>query len=279
MKKRLFILTILLAMMFCLVGFSSKTTIKNKKGTSLKKKATVEKSQDPYEDAYAEYEKKDKAAKVNLKPRQGEFYAPVSDSDDPFGYKNDPEGTVYGYECDLTGGCSVWCAIDDYKYDVSATSYLAPIGKNKYDPENIANRDRMNAWVEGVKGDGIGESITISRTYRRGGDVDPDKVTKGNCFFFPNICIVNGLAKNDDVWAKNGRVKELGLYFNDEYICTLELKDTPKPQYISLEGLGLAARNGEECEFTFEIEDVYKGTKYDDTAITGIEIEVYTPNH
>ena len=52
-----------------------------------------------------------------------------------------------------------------------------------------------------------------------------------------------------------------------------------KPQYFSLEGLNLSAANNENSVFTFEIVDVYKGDVYEDTVITGIEIEFSTPNH
>lgn len=288
-KKRVVILGILVVTMICLTGAAPKntgntgtkkstlrSTISLKKDEASKKKA----SEDPYEESYSYMEDKYNSMKVDLTPEVKEFLSETLDGDDAFPFKEDSKGTLYGFETDLTYGCSAWCAVGDYKSSAKATSTLKPISGNKYDAENVMDRDRSDAWVEGVKGDGIGESISIYRTYTRGGDVDSSKVNNDrDVFFFPNICIVNGLAKNQDAWAKNGRVKSLKMYFNDEYICTLELKDTPKPQYISLGGLGLSAKNGEESCFRFEIEKVYKGTKFDDTAITGIEIEMDTPSH
>lgn len=233
-----------------------------------------------YEADYKYYDEYLNSEPLNLEPFIGEFFSEDPNADDAFMYKLDPNGSVFGFECDLTDGCSVWCSVGDYKSSVTATSSLAPIGNNTYNPDNAADKCRNTAWVEGVSGDGIGEKITYRRTYSRGGDVSPDSVsTQYDSFFFPSLCIVNGLAKNDDVWAKNGRVKSMNMYFNDEYVCTLDLLDTPKPQYISLSGLHLSAKSGEESCFTFEIADVYKGTKYDDTAITGIEIEMFTQNH
>lgn len=250
-------------------------------GFGTTEEATEEMTPDQrYEADYKYYDEYLNSDPINLEPAIGEFYSEDPNAEDAFLYKEDTNGSVYGFECDLTDGCSVWCSVGDYKSSVTASSFLAPIGNNTYNPDNAADRCRNTAWVEGVSGDGIGEKITYRRTYSRGGDVSSDSVsTQYDSFFFTNLCIVNGLAKNDDVWTKNGRVRSMNMYFNDEYVCSFDLFDTPKPQYISLSGLHLSAKSGEESSFTFEIADVYKGTKYDDTAITGIEIEMFTQNH
>lgn len=233
-----------------------------------------------YRETFEYYDAEFNSQPIDLTPRIGEFYSEDPYADDPLGLKSDSDGTIYGFEDDLTAGCSVWCSVQDYISEVTATSQLSSTGNNTYVPANLENRDRMTAWVEGVAGDGISEKIFIRRTYERGGDVPKDMVSrKYDSFFFPELCIVNGYAKNEAAWKNNGRVKTMKMYFNDEYVCTLELEDTMKPQYISLNGFHLSAKSGEESLFTFEIEDVYKGDKYDDTAITGIEIRMFTQNH
>ena len=45
-----------------------------------------------------------------------------------------------------------------------------------------------------------------------------------------------------------------------------------KPQYIDLTPLQMKVGNGREAVFQFSIAEVYEGSKYDDTCITGIEI-------
>ena len=60
-------------------------------------------------------------------------------------------------------------------------------------------------------------------------------------------------------------------------ITTLELEDIIKPQYFDISIFGLNAQNGESVKFKFEIVDVYKGSLYDDTALTGINIEFSRP--
>lgn len=69
------------------------------------------------------------------------------------------------------------------------------------------------------------------------------------------------------------------MYYNGEFITNIELEDTIKPQYIDISSFGLNAKSGKEAKFKFEIVDVYKGEKYEDTAITAISFEIYTPNH
>lgn len=218
---------------------------------------------------------------LDLTPTEGEFMAINPESEDAFPYMDSPDGDVFGFYDDLTDGCSVWCAIDyeSYVNKISASSTLAPQGKYSYDAANLGNRSRKDAWVEGTDGYGIGESVTIVRNYSHGGDAAGFKDRGYDSFFFPALCIVNGMAKDEKSWKNNSRVKSLKLYFNDKYIATLELEDSMKPQFISLSGLHLSAKDGADSTFRFEIADVYPGDKYNDTALTGIEIEVFTENH
>lgn len=210
-------------------------------------------------------------APLNLTPVIGEFFDSLYEDTMPI---EKPEGQLYGFEDDLTAGCSVWCAIVDYNEKVSASSALEAQGECSYEAGNILDRDRKDAWVEGADGNGIGENVTITKSYDIGTDSEGY-----DCIFFTDLCIVNGYARDEETFKNNGRVKTLKMYFNDEYVCDLELEDTMKPQYISLSGLHLSAQNKEESTFRFEIADVYPGDKYEDTAITGIEIRMFTKNH
>ena len=68
-------------------------------------------------------------------------------------------------------------------------------------------------------------------------------------------------------------MKSMKLYFMDEYMGTITLEDTMLPQYVDLSPVSIRVSNGCEAKFRFEITDVYKGTKYDDTCISGIVVE------
>lgn len=183
----------------------------------------------------------------------------------------DMEGGIYfGYEDRLADGCSTWCACNDYYCKVTASSSLAPQGTQTYGAENLKSANRMNAWAEGVPGDGIGETIEIREMYFGGGDP---------IFRYNEVCIVNGYAKDETTWLENNRVKSMKLYFMDEYMGTITLEDTMLPQYVDLSPVAMKVGNGCEAKFRFEIADVYKGTKYDDTCISGIVVEFEGRSH
>lgn len=174
-------------------------------------------------------------------------------------------GRYFGYEDRLSDGCSTWCACCSCYCEATASSSLAPQGNETYGVENLNDYYRMDAWAEGVQGDGIGESIEIREMYQGGSD--------GELFRYNEVCIVNGYAKDEKTWQENNRVKSMKLYFMDEYMGTITLEDTMLPQYIDLSPVAMKVGNGCEAKFRFEITEVYKGTKYDDTCISGIVVE------
>lgn len=179
------------------------------------------------------------------------------------------DGTNYGFTYDFWEGCSVWCAVMDYHVSAKASSTLKPQGQFSYTASNIYSSDRRNAWIEGAEGYGIGEYIDITRYYTVS-DYGVD---------FQELCVVNGYAQTTEKWAANSRVKDLKFYFNGKYIDTLHLEDSIRPQYFDLTKYKLYAASGAESVFRFEIASVYPGEKYADTAITGIEVSFWTPNH
>ena len=195
-------------------------------------------------------------------PKIGSFKEYTEDS--PCSPEDMEGGEWFGYEDRLSDGCSTWCACYSCYCEVSASSSLPDQGTQTYGAENLIYESRMNAWAEGVPGDGIGESIEIREMYHGGGD---------DVFRYNEMCIVNGYAKDEKTWQENNRVKSMKLYFMDEYMGTIILEDTMLPQYIDLSPVAMKVANGCEAKFRFEITEVYKGTKYDDTCISGIVVE------
>lgn len=201
--------------------------------------------------------------------------APVSGffdvvEEEPYFVHNE-NGKHYGYEDDYWEGCSVWCAVTDHSVSAEASSCLAPRGKYSYEPSNICSGDRENAWIEGADGFGVGEYINIIRRC--------EVIDKEYGVDFREFCVVNGYARTFETWTANSRVKELRFYFDGRYVDTFTLEDTIEPQYFDLTPYGLHAASGEDIVFRFEIDSVYPGEKYADTAITGIEFAFWTPNH
>lgn len=183
---------------------------------------------------------------------------------DDAGTVDSKDGELFGFEERLTLGCSAWCGCMEYICDISASSVLADQGKVSYKASHLAEADRKNVWSEGVEGVGIGESIEITQMYMGTGD-------KELCF--NSICIVNGYAENMTKWQENCRVKSLKLYYGDEFMGVIELEDTIDPQYVDIAPLQMKVGNGFDASFRFEITEVYEGSKYEDTCLTGIIID------
>ncbi len=172
-------------------------------------------------------------------------------------------GKLYGFD-EWFAACSSWCACAYFKSVPKASSTLQTLGSISYGAENLSSDSRENVWAEGIPGDGIGETIEICQVYMGSNDDD---------LCFTQLCIVNGYAKDEKKWTENNRVKSLKLYFEDEYMGLITLHDTIHPQYIDISPVKMTAGDGCLAKFRFEIAEVYKGTLYDDTCLTGIVIE------
>ncbi|MEO8933883.1 MAG: hypothetical protein ABI295_06205 [Xanthomarina sp.] len=158
------------------------------------------------------------------------------------------------------GGCSWYCGAGDYT--VRASSFLESQSKNSYDINNIKDFSYQTAWVEGVKDYGVGEFIEFTFV------ADHPRVTA--------IKIANGYVKDLKTWNDNSRVKKLKMYVNDTVYGIINLKDVYSLQSIALEKpIGHSEREDFEklkelpkWQIKFEILEIYKGDKYDDTAIS-----------
>ena len=63
------------------------------------------------------------------------------------------------------------------------------------------------------------------------------------------------------------------MYVYDQPYARLALEDTINPQYFTIPQGDIRVSNGAEVTFKFVIEDVYPGTMYEDTCITGIVVD------
>lgn len=161
----------------------------------------------------------------------------------------------------IGGACSWYCGAGEY--GVQASSQLSSQGKNDYKTLNISDLNYKTAWVEGVDGDGIGEYIEFkfSPTHPR----------------LTEIIIVNGYVKSKSAWKNNSRVKKMKMYLNNKPYAIINLKDVYAEQSFKVEPIGYSEREDinalkekEPFLIKFEILEVYKGDKYNDTAITEI---------
>ncbi len=151
-----------------------------------------------------------------------------------------------------SGKCSWYCGgvIDT----VEASSCLPPTAKFDYAPVNAHDFDHTSAWVEGAKGQGVGEYLV----YR----------FPGMCPRVTTVKILNGYVKNQKAWCENSRVKSLMMYYNDVPYAILQLNDTRNLQCFDVGVLGPHDEQAPQWSLKFEILEVYPGTKYEDTAIS-----------
>tara|TARA_B110000967_G_C18825093_1_gene530902 strand:+ start:31 stop:1263 length:1233 start_codon:yes stop_codon:yes gene_type:complete len=156
------------------------------------------------------------------------------------------------------GGCSWYCG--GGPDSVTSTSHLESQGSANYQPSNAHDLDYKTAWVEGVKGNGIGEKL-IYHFHQNSPRIN-------------EINIVNGYVKSENAYKNNSRAKKLKIYFNDTPIAIVNLKDVRGTSTIDIPLLGIAPELRTDVKaqwtLTFEILDYYQGEKYQDLAISEI---------
>ena len=149
----------------------------------------------------------------------------------------------------------------DYSYPDVSNQYISSIEASSYleeedydishDADKIIDGDNKTAWCENANGDGIGETITIS--------LSEDCVIHG-------IKILNGYQKSDDLYYKNSRPSSLDIYFSDGQYESINLTDNLGWQTFDFDNYYISNT------IEISIQDVYPGSKYDDTLITEIKI-------
>ena len=143
------------------------------------------------------------------------------------------------------GASGETCARNGYETYCSS-SVLPPQFGNSYGPANLFNASTGTAWVEGRPGDGVGEWITV--------EFDSMRVVK-------SINVQNGYQKNNDIFQKNNRVRQLRAVFSQGETQTLILPDRFGAELLTLKPVTA-------YWVKFIIDDVWAGNKYTDTAIT-----------
>lgn len=136
---------------------------------------------------------------------------------------------------------------------IKASSTLKGQGTKNYSIKNISDNNPMTAWVEGVSGYGLNEGFEI----------------KG----MANV-IYNGYQSSPTNWKNNSRVKKFKILANGKPLCYLELTDEMGSQQFDLP---FKPDNYEEMgkvKLVFIIVDVYKGLKWDDVAISGLDYKL-----
>ena len=150
------------------------------------------------------------------------------------------------------GDCSWYCG-DGGPIKIKASSRLKSQGKNSYNEENLHDFSYKTPWVEGA--DGYGEGEWVEYTFI----ANSPRITE--------IRIANGYVKSQTAWQNNSRVKKLKVYVNNKPYAFLNLEDSRSEQTFNIAPL---TDKKKQWTMKFEIVEVYKGEKYDDTALSEI---------
>jgi len=149
--------------------------------------------------------------------------------------------------------------LDHTDYDATASSTLAAQGKHNYDVVNIKDdptREVQSPWVEGVEGDGIGESITLN-------------VKRPLPLY--GILIQPGYYDygNKEPWLKNNRVAALEVTLNDERTFTETIPDEifQRPYLIRVRDYTKPV-----TKIKMVIKGVHRGTQFRDTCISLVKL-------
>lgn len=132
---------------------------------------------------------------------------------------------------------------------VSATSELAEANM-VHSASRIMDGDKNTAWVEGADGQGYGQAIRLDFN---------------NVYLVSGIRIRAGYQKNDDIYYKNSRPKEISVEYSDGTSEIFRLEDAGQTEQILM-----LPHPVETSMVNIIIESVYPGGKYEDTCISEI---------
>lgn len=139
--------------------------------------------------------------------------------------------------------------------EVSASSQLPSDSYGSYFACAAVDGSTETAWVEGVSGPGIGEWIQL---------------TFSSPIELRDLRFDVGYDKSADLFAKNNRIKSATLVFSNGEPMTVGFEDARGPQEFAM-----ARAPGSNVETAFVrviIDEVYPGTRYDDTCLAEIEM-------
>ena len=142
-------------------------------------------------------------------------------------------------------------------FEATASSTLKSAGEKKYDANNVRSLEGDLAWAEGVEGDGIGESLTL--TVNRPLPLDEIEIMPG----YRSL-------SNPSLWMKNNRVAELEITLNGERTFSAKIPDEKFE-----DNYPIPVRDYDQPVKTVKltIKAVHRGTAARDTCISSIRLK------
>lgn len=120
-----------------------------------------------------------------------------------------------------------------------------------YSPSQVKDQDFSTAWIEAERDAGINEYVMVN--YGEEKEID-------------RLGIVPGYGRDEEIYFENNRVKKLTLEFSDGSTVEKELEDK-----YAMHMLEFDRRKTSSVKVI--INEVYSGSKYNDTAISEIDVD------
>lgn len=161
------------------------------------------------------------------------------------------------------------CSNTDLKFTENLFFKISSnINDKKYPITNISDTEYLTAFVfkpnDKVK---INLYLDKNNSFLKGKYSNKNLLKPDEVIMSPiKLSIVNGYVKNEELFYKNGRVKEMEVYVNNEYKQTVTLIDTPLIQEFLIDTVFKSNDSISLVPKTY-----YKGTKYNDICISEIQ--------
>jgi len=155
---------------------------------------------------------------------------------------------------------------------LTISSALAGEGSFNYGKESMRDNDLRTAWVEGAKGLGIGQTMTL----------------KPKDAYVTEIALLNGFVSNEALYYANARIKKLrvevecgeGAEETERHQAQeVTLPDRPYKDFnprFPFSSVDWVVQHPEDSGFIDKVKltilEVYPGRKYEDTAVTELYI-------
>lgn len=146
------------------------------------------------------------------------------------------------------------------KTEIKTTTKAESINGTTYDAENILDGNMKTCWLS--SSDGRNEDIILT--------IDLEETEGINSAVLSYIYFFSGFRKDYHTWKDYSRIKKVTMTVNDLPYGEVKFEDTYKQQSIDLEKFKIDKTR--RCRIRFRVVDTYKGNKYDQLAISDIQL-------